>query len=160
MEDLLGFCMVGILIIAHAPIASALKACVAHIYGSEPARIDALDVFPDDEPAQLVEAAREQLTRLGRRHGALVLTDLFGGTPSNIASQLADLPRVRVITGVNLPMLVRALCYRAMPLNTLVEKTVAGGVRGIQVIDPSALSLTAPLQKQVYKNPCMLGVEN
>jgi len=129
--------MAGILIIAHAPFASALRECIAHIYGGLPARIGAIDVMPDCDPAQVIDFAQSELDRLREDNGALVLTDMLGATPANIASRLATLPSVRVLTGVNLPMLVRAVCYRTTPLDTLVDKALAGAAKGLQAIGPS-----------------------
>ncbi len=126
--------MAGILIIAHAPFATALRDCISHIYGGLPARIGAIDITPDCDPAQLVATAESELRRLAEENGALVLTDLYGATPSNIAARLATIPNVRVLAGVNLPMLVRAVCYRSIPLDTLVDKALSGGIKGIQAV--------------------------
>ncbi|BBO60438.1 PTS sugar transporter subunit IIA [Mycoavidus sp. B2-EB] len=141
--------MAGILIIAHAPLASALKSCLAHIYGELPARIGAIDVTPDSDPAKLLAAAQHALSDLIKDNGALVLTDLFGATPANIASQLAHLPQVQVLAGVNLPMLVRAVCYRTTPLAQLAKKALAGGAKGIQAIaaPSAALPCTSSLSE-------------
>ncbi|CAB3784358.1 hypothetical protein LMG28688_01854 [Paraburkholderia caffeinitolerans] len=128
--------MAGILIIAHAPLATALRECIAHIYGGCPARIGALDVLPDSDPVEVVAQATSEIERLREDNGALVLTDMFGATPSNIAARLATVPQVRVLAGVNLPMLVRAVCYRTTPLDLLVEKALAGASKGIQAIGP------------------------
>jgi PTS system mannose-specific IIA component len=128
--------MAGILIIAHAPLATALRDCVAHVYGGLPARIGVIDVSPDCDPAQVVAFAYSEIERLKEENGALVLTDMFGATPSNIAARLASLPQVRVLAGVNLPMLLRAVCYRATPLDTLVDKALAGATKGVQPIVP------------------------
>jgi PTS system mannose-specific IIA component len=128
--------MAGILIIAHAPFATALRECVAHIYGGLPARIGVIDVSPDCDPVQVVALANSEIERLKEENGALVLTDMFGATPANIACRLATIPDVRVLTGVNLPMLVRAVCYRATPLDTLVDKALAGATKGIQSVGP------------------------
>ncbi|MCG5077140.1 PTS sugar transporter subunit IIA [Paraburkholderia tagetis] len=130
--------MAGILIIAHAPLATALRECIAHIYGGCPARIGALDVLPDSDPVEVVAQATAEIERLREENGALVLTDMFGATPSNIAARLATVPQVRVLAGVNLPMLVRAVCYRTTSLDVLVEKALAGASKGIQAIGPSA----------------------
>ncbi|CAM2191363.1 mannose PTS system EIIA component [Paraburkholderia kururiensis] len=135
--------MAGILIIAHAPFATALRECVAHIYGGLPARIGVIDVLPDSDPAQVVAQANAEIDRLREENGALVLTDMFGATPSNIAARLATLPQVRVLAGVNLPMLVRAVCYRATPLDTLVDKALAGATKGVQEIVPGAPAVSA-----------------
>ncbi|HEV3104126.1 MAG TPA: PTS mannose transporter subunit IIA [Trinickia sp.] len=128
--------MAGILIIAHAPFASALRECVAHIYGGLPARIGVIDVTSDCDPAQVCAFAESELQRLREDNGTLVLTDMFGATPANIASRLAARPDVRVLAGVNLPMLVRAVCYRTTPLETLVDKALAGATKGIHAIAP------------------------
>jgi PTS system ascorbate-specific IIA component len=93
-------------------------------------------VSPDCDPAQVVAFAYSEIERLKEENGALVLTDMFGATPSNIAARLASLPQVRVLAGVNLPMLLRAVCYRATPLDTLVDKALAGATKGVQAIVP------------------------
>ncbi|WP_206954703.1 PTS sugar transporter subunit IIA [Trinickia acidisoli] len=144
--------MAGILIIAHAPLASALKECVAHIYGGLPARIGAIDVLPDSDPTQVVALAHSEIERLREENGMLVLTDIFGATPANIASRLATLPGVRVLAGVNLPMLVRGVCYRTCELDALVDKALAGATKGMHLIGP----LVAPDQagKPVAEAEC------
>lgn len=131
--------MAGILIIAHAPFATALRDCVAHIYGGLPARIGVIDVLPDSDPAEMTAFAETELERLREDNGALVLTDMYGATPANIASRLAGLPGVRVLAGVNLPMFVRAVCYRATPLDTLVDKALTGAAKGVHAINPQML---------------------
>ena len=136
--------MAGILIIAHAPLASALRECVAHIYGGLPARIGVIDVMPNCDPTNVVAFAHAEIDRLKEENGALVLTDMFGATPSNIAGNLASLPDVRVLAGVNLAMLVRAVCYRATPLDTLVDKALAGATKGIHAITPGT-PVAAPM---------------
>jgi PTS system mannose-specific IIA component len=123
--------MAGILIIAHAPFATALRDCIAHIYGGLPARIGAIDVTPDCDPVAVLADARVEAARLAEQNGTLILTDMFGATPSNIACQLAEGEGLRVLSGVNLPMLVRAVCYRTTPLDTLVDKALSGGTKGM-----------------------------
>nr|WP_322031914.1 PTS sugar transporter subunit IIA [Paraburkholderia sp. J76] len=146
--------MAGILIIAHAPLATALRECIAHIYGGCPARIGALDVLPDSDPAEVVAKANSEIERLREDNGALVLTDMFGATPSNIAARLATVPEVRVLAGVNLPMLVRAVCYRATPLDTLVEKALAGASKGVQTIGPTMPPVAAAASECCPPTPC------
>ncbi len=141
--------MAGILIIAHAPLATALKSCIAHIYGGLPARISGIDVQPDSDPLQVIEFAQAELDRLREDNGVLVLTDMIGATPANIASRFATQPLVRVLAGVNLPMLVRAVCYRTMPLDALADKAYDGATKGIQPIEPGpgpGLPLATPVQ--------------
>lgn len=121
--------MAGILIIAHAPLASALRECAAHVYCGQPQRLEAIDVMPDAEPAAVLAEARRRLAEVCEDNGALVLTDIFGATPANIAARLAEPGRVKVLAGVNLPMLVRAICYRAEKLDQLALKALAGARR-------------------------------
>jgi PTS system mannose-specific IIA component len=90
--------------------------------------------MPDNDPAQLVQAAHAQLDRLMEQNGVIVLSDVYGATPCNIAARLAARPEVRVLAGVNLPMLLRVVCYRTTPLDTLVDKALSGGAKGIQAV--------------------------
>ncbi|WP_091907248.1 PTS sugar transporter subunit IIA domain-containing protein [Chitinasiproducens palmae] len=133
--------MAGILIIAHAPLAGALRDCLEHIYCGLPARIGAIDVMPDCDVDALEARARREIDRLKGENGALVLCDVVGATPANTAARLTDMADVRVLCGVNLPMLVRAVCYRATPLDLLVEKAIAGGLKGIQTVEAASPSL-------------------
>ncbi|MEX3592988.1 MAG: PTS fructose transporter subunit IIA [Burkholderia sp.] len=126
--------MAGILIIAHAPLATALRECISHIYGGQPARIGAIDVLANNDPVEVMAYAHSEITWLREENGVLVLTDIYGATPANIAGQLAKLDGVRVLAGVNLPMLVRSVCYRTTPIDTLVEKALAGSTKGIHEV--------------------------
>jgi PTS system ascorbate-specific IIA component len=130
--------MVGLLIIAHAPLASALAQCALHVYACDPnyaqERLRALDVPPGADAGRTLEQARALAAELRDDAGVLVLTDAYGATPGNIAAQLADPPRVAVVAGVNLPMLLRALCYRSGSLAETVEKALAGGAQGVMQV--------------------------
>ena len=146
--------MAGILIIAHAPLASALKECVAHIYGGLPAHIGVIDVLPDSDPAQIAALAHREIERLREDNGMLVLTDMYGATPANIASRLTALPGLRVLAGVNLPMLVRGVCYRACELDTLVEKALTGATKGVQAVAPPEASAGANADNPACEAEC------
>lgn len=117
--------MPGLLIIAHAPLASSLKSVASHAFPDCGARLEALDVRPDMTPEQIEAAAREMLARV-RRPEALIFTDVFGATPCNVAQRLADGVQVKVIAGVNVPMLWRSLCYADESLDALVARAMAG----------------------------------
>lgn len=121
--------MAGLLILAHAPLASSLKAVAAHVFPNERA-VEAVDVAANDPPDRVEELARMLLARI-RDPEALILTDVFGATPCNVAMRLADGPQVRVVAGINVPMLWRALGYRHEPLEKLVERAIAGGIQGV-----------------------------
>lgn len=146
--------MAGILIIAHTPFASALRDCISHIYGGLPARIGVMDVTPSCDPVERLSFASAEVERLREENGVLVLTDIYGATPANIAARLTSLPDVRVLAGVNLPMLVRAVCYRSTPLDTLVDKALSGGAKGIQSVAPPA-----PLPLASLLTPCEPAIE-
>jgi mannose PTS system EIIA component len=133
-----------ILIIAHAPLASALKACALHVFPDCGQAVLALDVPPNMPPAESVAQARVMLQQ--HNTPALLLTDVFGATPSNVAKQLTDGVRTRLLTGVNLPMLLRAVTYRHEPLDALVQRALAGGSQGVMQV-----AVTAP-QNQTLKN--------
>lgn len=127
--------MVGLLLIAHAPLASAMAQAARHVYTCAPehasARVSVLDVVADTDVSSNVQRARALIADLDDGSGVLVITDVFGATPGNVASQLNDPGHVAVVAGASLPMLLRALCYREGTLATTVEKALAGGTQGV-----------------------------
>ena len=126
--------MPGLLIIAHAPLASALKAVAEHTFPDCGRQLAALDVRPDMTPEQ-IEAEGRALLEAVRTPQALVLTDVFGATPCNVALRLADDPAlVKVVAGVNVPMLWRTLCYADSSLDALVARAVAGATQGVMQV--------------------------
>lgn len=142
--------MNAILLIAHAPLANALRQCVLHVFPDCGATVTAIDVQPNLSPDETLGAARialDQLTQQPNIKGVLVLTDIFGATPSNVAQKLVDGVRTRLITGVNLPMLLRAVSYRHEPLETLVSRAVIGGTQGVMQVN-----VTAPQNQARRKN--------
>lgn len=127
----------GILIIAHAPLAGALRQCVLHVFPDTAQSVVALDVQPNMPAEETLAAARNALTLLCRER-VLVLTDMFGATPCNVAQKLVDGASSRLVAGVNLPMLLRAVTYRAEPMDEWVTRVVAGGTQGIMQVAFSA----------------------
>lgn len=125
--------MINIMLVAHAPLGDALLHCVHHIFGERPDGLVSVDVVADADPRALARQLQELLTTLDDGSGVLVLTDMVGSTPSNIASDVAQGHHAVVITGVSLPMLLRALTYRNESLDSLVEKTMRGGHNAILV---------------------------
>lgn len=137
--------MTTVLIIAHAPLASSLRAVAQHAYPDCAADVQALDVA-HDATAEGVEA--EARARIERGGGAdtLVFTDVFGATPCRGATLLLGNPHVRVVAGVNVPMLWRTLCYGTKePLDALVARAVAGATQGVIPVTMS------PPQNQVLR---------
>ena len=134
--------MNAILLIAHAPLANALRQCALHVFPECDATVAAIDVQPNLSPDETLATARialEQLGHLPQITGVLVLADIFGATPSNVAQKLVDGVRSRLITGVNLPMLLRTVSYRHEPLEALVSRAVVGGTQGVMQV-----AVTAP----------------
>ncbi len=126
--------MNGILIIAHAPLASALRHCVLHVFPDSANTVLALDVQPNVPPEETLAQARMLVQQTGMPQ-TLVLTDVFGATPCNVAQKLVDGVTSRLITGVNLPMLLRTVCYRHESLDSLVSRAMIGATQGvIQVV--------------------------
>lgn len=128
---------VGILLITHGALGSELLRIATGIFGTCPAHAEALEVENDAPCAPLMAEAERRANRLDEGDGVLVLTDLYGSTPANLAVGLQDRrDRVRVLAGVNLPMLVRALNYAALELDQLVEKARKGGRDGVLLCPP------------------------
>jgi len=127
--------MIGIMVVSHEPLGTALIHGTRHIFGELPRQLAALDVIPDEDPEAAYEAAKTLLARINDGSGALVLTDVYGATPSRVAMRLAVPGRVRVLAGVNLPMLVKAIANRRMPVDELCELLVQSGRRAIRVAD-------------------------
>jgi PTS system ascorbate-specific IIA component len=123
--------MIGILIVAHGAFGEALIHCASHVLGKRPLRVRQVGITVHDDPDAILPQAQDLVRQLDEGEGVLVLTDMIGATPSNIATRLMQPGRVEVVSGASLPMLVRALTYRAEPLATVVAKAVSGGQEGV-----------------------------
>jgi len=128
--------MPGILIIAHAPLASALKSVATHAYPDCAGSVEAFDVAPGMSIDEIEAQARALLQRV-RNPEALVLADVFGATPCNVAQRLADNPQVRVVAGVNVPMLWRCLCYSDKTLDAMTTRALTGATQGVMQVATS-----------------------
>jgi PTS system ascorbate-specific IIA component len=130
--------MIGILIISHGNLGESLVESANHVMGKKLPDLAHIAIHPQDDPDVILSKAVESVRELDSGEGALVLSDICGATPCNIATRLAaSTERVICLAGVNLPMLVRALTYRAEPLESVAEKALAGGRDGIFRISPS-----------------------
>lgn len=122
---------VGLLIISHSGIGPALLGTTTHMLGRCPINARLLTASRESRPEDLMADAQELIDLLDEGDGVLVLTDLFGSTPSNIANQLNEQHKVRIISGMNLPMMVRVLNYPQLDLDALAQKAVSGGRDGV-----------------------------
>ena len=126
--------MIGILIISHGDLGDSLIHCANHVMGKMPKYLMHLGVTVQDDPDVVIPKALELLRQLDRGDGVLILSDICGATPCNIASRLVISSRVECLAGVNLSMLVRALTYRNESLEVVVEKAITGGKEGVMRI--------------------------
>ena len=123
--------MIGILIVAHGTLGESLIHCASHVMGKRPLYLRQLGVTVHDDPNAILPQGRDLIRFLDQGQGVLVMTDIFGATPSNIASKLLAPNRVQGVSGVNMPMLIKALTYREQPMETLIQKTLAGAQEGV-----------------------------
>ncbi len=123
--------MIGILILTHEDLGDHLIRCASHVVGMKPPQLMHLSVFPQDDPDTVFSSASALIKQLDSGDGVLVLSDIFGATPCNIASRLVQHGKVECVAGVNLPMMVRALTYRNEPLSVVIEKGLSGGQGGV-----------------------------
>lgn len=128
--------MPGLMIIAHAPLASSLKAVAEHTFPDCTRLLEALDVWPDIPVEDVELRARQMLARI-RSPEALIFTDVFGATPCNVAQRLGDGVEVRVIAGVNVPMLWRSLSYINEPLEAVMMRALSGATQGVMQVATS-----------------------
>ena len=122
--------MVGVLLITHGATGAALLAAAAHVLGMPQANVRAIAVDASDDAAALLAGAQRDVAAIDDGAGVLVFTDIYGATPSNIGARLLEPGHVEAVAGVNLPMLVRALAYRALPLEQVLVRAIEAGTRG------------------------------
>jgi PTS system ascorbate-specific IIA component len=123
--------MIGILIVAHESLGACLIHCATHVLGGPPPHLMHIGINVQDDPQTIIREAKRLVERLDLGAGVLVLTDIYGATPCNIACRLLEPGRVEGVAGANLPMLMRALTYRNEPLEVLVQRAVSGGRDGV-----------------------------
>lgn len=130
--------MIGILIVSHGAFGEALIHSASHVLGKRPLQVRQVGVTIHDDPDAILPQALELVRRLDSGDGVLVLTDLLGATPSNVATRLLRPGKVEGVSGASLPMLIRALTYRDEPLAAVVDKAVSGGREGVARLDSDA----------------------
>ena len=123
--------MIGVLLVTHGEIGTALLASASQILGGAPAQVTTLSVWRQDDPDDLVLRARELLDGIDGGDGVLVLTDIFGATPGNVVSRLLEDGHIEGVSGVSLPMLLRVLTSRNGSLPAAVQRAKSGGADGV-----------------------------
>lgn len=132
--------MPGIVIVVHAPLGNAMRESVRHVLGEATDVLAVHDIEPQDMPDDMAPLVLKDVLRVDRGQGVLVLTDLIGATPANIAKRAVADARAQgvqccLLAGLNTPMLMRALTYRNMSLAEAREKALSGGVQGCLRVD-------------------------
>ena len=127
---------ISLLLITHNDIGASLLKTAEQMLGLCPLQTRTLPITNDSDPDKLRQTAMALVEELDEGDGVLVLTDMYGATPSNIACALQQEQRVAVVAGLNLPMLVRVLNYPRLDLATSAEMAVSGGHIGIMPSRP------------------------
>ncbi len=128
---------VNIILISHESVGTALLHAVNMALGTLPLSTTVIAISHHDDPDNIVAKLKKHVDSLIQKNPEqdfLILTDLFGATPSNIASRLQKCEqkdKIRIVAGLNLPMLIRVMNYAHLPLLQLTEKAVSGGKEGI-----------------------------
>lgn len=151
--------MIGLVLVTHGRLAEELRAAMEHVVGPQDA-VATVCIFPEDKLDSRREDIRASIGQVEQGDGVVVLTDILGGTPSNLAFQLCDHRRVEVIAGVNLPLLVKLAKIRGTePLSEAVAHATAAGrkyiacaaempeaakANGTPVAAPAAASVATP----------------
>lgn len=123
--------MIALLIVAHGNLGDSLIQCATYVLGTRPEALENLDLSACDDPADMLQRARQTVAEIDQGEGVLVLTDVYGATPCNTVCKVIASNSVEAVTGVNLPMLLKALTYRDQGMAKLLEKAVSGGKNGI-----------------------------
>ncbi len=123
--------MIGILLITHGSLGEALIQCACHVLNRRPPQLMQLGVAGQDDPLDALPLARRLLETVDDGSGVLVLTDILGATPANIAAKLLEPGRIAGVAGVNLPMLLRVITYRERSMDVVLKKAIAGACEGV-----------------------------
>ncbi len=124
--------MIGLFLVTHGTLGESLIQCACHVLNRRPQQIAQIGLAGSDDPLDLLPVARSLMATVDSGQGVLVLTDIYGATPSNVAQKLLSPGKVEGIAGVNLPMLLRVLTYRDKnDIQTVMIKAVSGGCDGV-----------------------------
>ena len=126
---------VGLLIITHGNIGQSIYDAATHVMDCCPIRTKVISLTAEDNRDVLELEVSEAIIEMDHGQGVLILTDMYGATPSNVACQQTH-AKVQIVAGLNLPMLLRVLNYPSLSLTELMEKAVSGGKEGILHYEP------------------------
>jgi len=128
--------MAGILVVAHNDLGNSLVDCVKHVLGAVPNNVRVLSVRAHDDPQQKLAEGHALVQQLDKGNGVLILADIYGATPSNVARQLCRAEHIMGVAGVNLPMLLRVVCHPSKSMPELAQIALEGGRECIVPMNP------------------------
>jgi PTS system mannose-specific IIA component len=132
-QKLAGKPMIGLIVVTHGNLAQEFVAALEHVVGAQQ-QIKAISIFPNDDMEERRNAIVEAAASVNGGDGVIILTDMFGGTPSNLSISVMDSGTVEVIAGVNLPMLVKLARIREeAPLQDALKQAQDAGRKYIHV---------------------------
>ena len=120
--------MIGLVIVAHGGLATELLAAMEHVVGPQPGAC-AIPVLPEADLPELQARILTAVEEVDEGDGVILITDMFGGTPSNLAMSAMTRPDVDVIYGANLPLLVKLAKSRGLPLNEAAAAAIGAGLK-------------------------------
>jgi mannose PTS system EIIA component len=123
--------VIGILILGQKDFAEGLIRAVEHTFGACPPAIVAAGIDYSETPERIAEIVRARVARADQGDGVLILADIYGTTHTNVACQLLESGRIELISGANLPMVLRTLTYRKQNMHDLIDRALSGGINGI-----------------------------
>ncbi|MEQ1663124.1 MAG: PTS fructose transporter subunit IIA [Thiobacillus sp.] len=127
--------MIGILVVAHGSLAASLVECAVHVLGTRPSNLATVDFVGHADPDERQKVLQARLNEIDQGDGVLVLADVYGATPCNTLCRLLEPAHIEGVSGVNLPMLLKALNYRdTMTLPQLIARIVEGSRNSINPI--------------------------
>jgi mannose PTS system EIIA component len=119
--------MIGLIIVTHGRLGAEILATLQHITGQQSA-ISAIGITPDDDPEECLDKIRLETEKLNQGFGVIIATDLFGGTPSNLAISLIEPNKIEVMAGINVPALVKLLTIRKdTPIKEAIKIAIESG---------------------------------
>jgi PTS system mannose-specific IIA component len=125
--------MIGLVIVTHGLLAVELKHAAEHVVGQQD-NLETVCIGPDDDMELRREDIRSAVKKVDSKNGVILLTDMFGGTPSNLAISMLREGKVEVLAGVNLPMLIKlAEARRDSSLSNAAQKAKEAGQRYIAI---------------------------
>lgn len=125
--------MIGLIVLAEQELARGLVGAAVRTLGSHPPGLESVAVDYASAPETISESLRDAIQRADYGRGVLILADIYGATHTNLACRLLERGRIELVTGVNLPMLLKVFNYRHLTMDDLIDKALSGGGGGIVV---------------------------